>query len=148
MPAGPGGSGKFERPSGRSGMILKRLWRYLCRYKWLLLLAVLLSVSGNLLALVGPKLSGYAIDAIKPGPGLVDFETVFHYAGLMLLFYLLSSLLGYALAALMVQLSRNIVYQLRKDIYDHLMKLPVRFFDSHPIGDVLSVCLLYTSRCV
>ncbi|MFQ9678796.1 MAG: ABC transporter transmembrane domain-containing protein [Ruthenibacterium lactatiformans] len=39
----------------------------------------------------------------------------------------------------MVRLSRNVVYRMRKDIYDHLMRLPVRFFDTHAIGDVLSV---------
>ncbi len=137
--SGNRGGGSFERPKARSGLILKRLWHYLYQYKWMLLLAAVLSISSNLFALLGPKLSGYAIDAIRPGFGLVDFQTVFHYTALMLVFYLFSSLLGYALAALMVQLSRNIVYQLRKDAFDHLMKLPVRFFDTHPIGDVLSI---------
>lgn len=136
---GPGAGGAFERPKAGSGAVLKRLWGYLYHYKWLLLLAAALSVGGNLLALVGPKLSGYAIDAIQPGPGRVQFAAVFHYAGLMLAFYLVSALLSYALAALMVQLSRNVVYRLRKDLYDHLMKLPVRFFDTRAIGDVLSV---------
>lgn len=137
LPGGPRG-GAFERPKERAGVTLRRLWRYLFQYKWMLVLAVLLSVGGNLLALVGPKLSGYAIDAIKPGPGQVDFQTVFYFAALMLLFYLFSAVFSYILAALMVRLSRNIVYRLRKDVYDHLMQLPVHFFDSYPIGNVLS----------
>ncbi len=139
LPGGPGGGDAFEKPTVRSGVILKRLWCYLCQYRWMLFLAGMLSVGSNLLALLGPKLSGYAIDAIKPGPGMVDFNTVFYFASLMIVFYLFSSLMGYALAALMVQLSRNIVYRLRKDVYDHLLKLPVRFFDTRPIGDVLSI---------
>lgn len=98
-----------------------------------------LSLTGNLLALAGPKLSGYAIDAIRPGPGRVDFNTVFHYAKRMLVFYFAAAALSYVLATLMVRLSRNVVYRMRKDIYDHLMRLPVRFFDTHAIGDVLSV---------
>ena len=138
IPGGPRG-GAYERPSERSGATLRRLWHYLCQYKWMLVLAAVLSISGNLLALVGPKLSGYAIDAIKPGPGQVDFTSVFFYAALMLLFYLLSSLLSYLLAALMVRLSRNIVYRLRRDVYDHLMRLPVQFFDTCPIGNILSI---------
>lgn len=132
-------SGAFEQSSGRSKAILMRLWGYLSQYKWMLFFALLLSGISNLLALAGPKLSGYAIDAIQPGPGKVDFETVFHYAGIMMLFFLASSILSYLLAALMVHLGRNIVYSMRKDIYEHLMKLPVSYYDSHSIGDVLSV---------
>ncbi len=135
---GPGG-GAFERPTARSGAILRRLWKYLSHYRWLLIFAALLSIGGNLLALTGPKLSGFAIDAIRPGPGQVDFETVFYYAGLMILFYLASSIVSYALAALMVQLSRNVVYQMRKDVFEHLLRLPVRFYDNRAVGDVLSV---------
>lgn len=137
IPGGPHG-GAYERPSERSSVTLRRLWHYLCQYKWMLALAAVLSISGNLLALVGPKLSGYAIDAIKPGPGQVDFQTVFYYAALMLLFYLLSAVISYILAALMVRLSRNIIYRLRRDVYNHLMRLPVHFFDTYPIGNVLS----------
>ena len=129
---GGGPSMAFEKPRAGAKAILRRLWRYLYHYKWLLAAAVALSLTGNLLALAGPKLSGYAIDAIRPGPGRVDFTTVFHYAKRMLVFY-------FAAAALRVRLSRNVVYRMRKDIYDHLMRLPVRFFDTHAIGDVLSV---------
>ena len=77
---GGGPSMAFEKPRAGAKAILRRLWRYLYHYKWLLAAAVALSLTGNLLALAGPKLSGYAIDAIRPGPGRVDFNTVFHYA--------------------------------------------------------------------
>jgi ATP-binding cassette subfamily B protein len=136
---GGGPSMAFEKPRAGAKAILRRLWRYLYHYKWLLAAAVALSLTGNLLALAGPKLSGYAIDAIRPGPGRVDFNTVFHYAKRMLVFYFAAAALSYVLATLMVRLSRNVVYRMRKDIYDHLMRLPVRFFDTHAIGDVLSV---------
>ncbi len=134
-----GPSRAFERPSVPSTVILKRLWKYLSHEKWLLVLAIVLSVSANLLSLAGPKLSGYAIDAIKPGPGLVDFDTVFYYTKYMLIFYLCSAVLTYMLSSLMVQLSRNVIYRMRRDVYDHLTKLPVRFFDSRATGDILSV---------
>ena len=142
MPGNVGGGrrgGAFEKPKGKPSAILIRLWKYLYHYKWMLLLAATLSIGGNLLALVGPKLSGFAIDAIEPGPGQVIFSTVFYYAGLMMACYLASAVISYALAMLMVQLSRNVVYQMRKDVFDHLLRLPVRFYDNHAIGDVLSV---------
>ena len=41
---------------------LRRLWDYLYKFKWLLFLALALTVTSNLFALVGPKLLGYAID--------------------------------------------------------------------------------------
>ncbi len=135
---GPGG-GAFEKPRGRAKPILLRLWGYLARDKWLLALAALLSIGGNLLGLVGPKLSGAAIDAIRPGAGAVDFDTVFRYAGYMLLFYLLSAIAGYLLGALMITLSRRVICQMRQQLFDHITRLPVRFFDSRPVGDVLSV---------
>lgn len=48
----------FEKPRAGAKAILRRLWRYLYHYKWLLAAAVALSLTGNLLALAGPKLSG------------------------------------------------------------------------------------------
>lgn len=118
--------------------VLLRLGRYLMRYKWLLLLALFLTVSSNLLALVGPMLSGYAIDAIEPGLNQVDFTQVYYYAGWMLGFYVASSLLSYALTVLMIYISRKVVFQMRQDIFHKLSTLPVSFFDSHSTGDLLS----------
>ena len=57
---------------------LKKLGHYLAAERWYLLVAVCLAVAGNLLSLAGPMLSGYAVDAISPGPGRVDFERVFY----------------------------------------------------------------------
>lgn len=88
---------------------------------------------------MGPKLSGLAIDAIEPGPGKVDFATVFYYAKYMALFYALSAGMSYALARLMIRLSRNIVYRMRRDIFEKLVSLPVGFFDRHQTGDVISI---------
>ena len=119
--------------------ILRRLWRYFKEYKWLLSLAIFLTLAGNALALVGPKLSGLAIDAVEPGPGKVDFATVFYYAKYMALFYALSASMSYALARLMIRLSRNIVYRMRRDIFEKLVSLPVGFFDRHQTGDVISI---------
>ena len=104
----------------------------------MVLAAVSLTITGNLLALLGPMLSGYAIDAIGVGPGQTNFDLVLFYCGLMLVFYVLSSGLSYLLSVLMVKISQKIVYQMRKDLVDKLLELPVRFFDSHQTGDIIS----------
>lgn len=129
--------GKFEKPKNRKGTIL-RLAVYMMKYKYLLLVALLLTIGSNLLSLVGPMLSGYAIDAIELGEGKVDFNRVFYYAGLMVLFYVISSVLSYILAVLMIHISRKVVYSMRKDVFHRLMDLPVGYFDTHQTGDIIS----------
>lgn len=126
-----------HKPRDRKKVIL-RLGKYLLQHKWMVLAAVSLTITGNLLALLGPMLSGYAIDTIGVGPGQTNFDLVLFYCGLMLVFYVLSSGLSYLLSVLMVKISQKIVYQMRKDLVDKLLELPVRFFDSHQTGDIIS----------
>ena len=126
-----------EKPRDRKGTLI-RLGKYMAQYKMLMLLALVLTVGSNLLQLLGPMLSGYAINAIEPGAGKVDFGRVFYYAGWMLVFYLVSSLLSYALSVLMVFISQKIVVRMRKDVFDKLMELPISFFDRYQTGDILS----------
>lgn len=117
---------------------IRKLGQYLLRYRLLLCIALVATVGSNLLALVGPLLSGYAIDAIEPGRGQVAFDRVFYYAGLMMLFYLMSSILSYGLSALMITISRKVVYQMRKDVFDRMLALPVGYYDTHQTGDMIS----------
>ena len=135
MPRGP--RGPIEKPKDRKKVLL-RLWTYIYAHKWMALGAVLLTVASNLLALLGPMLSGAAIDAIGIEPGQADFPTVFFYCGLMIVFYAVSSLLSYILSILMIQLSQKIVFQMRQQVFDRLTQLPVRYFDGHQTGDIVS----------
>lgn len=125
-------------PRPKKRYTLLRLWRYLYEYKWFIYLALFLTVSSNLFALVGPMLSGRAIDAIEPGKGAVVFREVFFYCGLMVGFYLISSILSYLLSIVMVNLSQKVVYKMRKDVFEKLMDLPVSYFDRNQTGDILS----------
>ena len=125
------------KPQNRKKVLL-RLWTYLFQHKWMILAALLLTFTSNLLALLGPILSGLAIDYIGTAPGQANFPMVFYYCGLMLIFYIVSSGLSYLLSVLMVRLSQKVVYQMRKDLFDKLVELPVRFFDSHQTGDIIS----------
>ncbi len=140
-PRGPGGrrgpSGAMDKPKDRKKVLL-RLWTYIYAHKWMALGALALTVSGNLLALWGPALSGKAIDAIGMGPGEADFPTVFLYCALMVGFYALSSAISYVLSIVMIHLSQKIVYQMRGQVFDRLTELPVRYFDSHQAGDIIS----------
>ncbi|MBO4298293.1 MAG: hypothetical protein J5998_05800, partial [Clostridia bacterium] len=91
MPRGMPMSAPGTRPMGDiSGKrdtkyILKKLGHYLYQYRFLMALALTLTLLSNALALVGPSLSGYAIDAIV-SEGNVRFDVVGHYALLMIAF--------------------------------------------------------------
>ncbi len=134
-----GGLGKKEAPRKRysKGTILK-LGRYLLYYKGLLAAALLCTLGSNLFALIGPRLTGYAIGAIEPGRGAVDFGTVWYYAAWMAAFYVMSSAMSYGLQVLMLTISRKVVYRMRQDVFEKLMTLPVGYFDIHQTGDIIS----------
>ena len=129
---------QFQASNLSRGAILARFWRYLGKNRGLILLALLLSVSSSLLALYGPKLSGQAINAIDLGAGKVDFDTVYHCATLMVIFYVLSAVLTYVLHLVMQDLSRRVSRQMRHDVFESLSALPVSFFDRYQTGDIIS----------
>jgi len=129
---------RFEAKKIDRKQLLLRMWRYLGRNRLLLLLAVFFSITGSVLALYGPKLSGVALDAIDLGRGKVDFDTVFRCAVLMAICYVLSAIFSYFLHFVMVRLSRAVTKQMRQDIFRNLITLPVSYFDKYQPGDIIS----------
>lgn len=115
-----------------------KLGKYLFYYKGLLALALVCTFGSNLFALIGPRLTGYAISAIEPGQGAVDFGRVFYYAAWMAAFYVVSAAMSYGLQVLMLTISRKVVYRMRQDVFEKLMTLPVGYFDVHQTGDIIS----------
>lgn len=128
---------KLEKPKDRKGTLL-RLGQYLLRHRLSLLLAMGMNLLGNLLTLAGPMLSGRAVDAIQPGTGRVDFTKVFYYAGWMAACYLVSAVLTYLLQVMMITISRKVVYQMRQEVFSHLLSLPAGYFDTRQTGDILN----------
>ena len=135
---GPGRGPAFAKPKEKTSVVLLKLWRYLARYQWIIVAAALMSVLGNLLGLLSPRLSGAAIDAIEHEAG-VQFPVVYKYVILMVLLAAFTSLTSWALSAIMIRLSRNVVSKMRKDLFDHMTNLPISFFDTYQTGDVISI---------
>ena len=134
---GPGAR-TFQKPKNRK-YVLKRLWDYLMHYKWLILLALILTILSNLFALIGPSLLGEAIDAMDiEKNGFVDLDKVFRYATLMVIFYVLSSIFAYILSRLMIMIGKKIVFKMRQDAFNRIQTLPVSYFDGNTIGDIIS----------
>lgn len=116
----------------------KRILSYLFQYKALMAIAIILSIASNSFALIGPSLSGSAIDNIGIGQGDVNFQKVFYYCKLMILFYIVSAVFTYILSLIMLEISKRISYRLRKDLFEHILTLPVGYFDTHQTGDIIS----------
>lgn len=127
---------KMDKKTRRG--ILLRLASYLLRYKWTVLLAFLMMLSSNLLALAGPRISGLAIDALSEMTGNEMIAKVGIYCLILALFYVISGVLSYLLSATMIYLSQKIVKTMRKQVFDHLTTLPVSYFDTHATGDIIS----------
>ena len=117
---------------------LARLGKYLLKSAPMLVLALALSIAGNVFALIGPTLSGRAIDAVAGGRGRVDFETVFYYAKRMVLFYAASAGLAYIVPQIVLRISQRTVRMMRADLFRKLMHLPVKYFDTRQTGEILS----------
>lgn len=130
---------KLNAKKSNKKYILARLWGYLKKHKLIITLAIILVIGSNLLQLWGPRLSGKAIDAIGELPHSADFVAIGKYVVLMLVFYGLSFVMSYLLSVLMIELTKKIVFSMRKDVFDKLSRLPVSFFDARQTGDIISV---------
>lgn len=143
MNRGPGMGGRMEprslddsKATNKKGVIL-RLLRYVMDYWYLFITAIALTLLSNQLALLGPKYSGDAIDAMATHSD-VDFAAVESNALKMLVCYLLAALTSYILAVIMVRLSQKVVYKMRKQLFEKLTTLPLNFFDTTATGDIIS----------
>ena len=120
-----------------AGSIFLRLGGYVLHEWYLFVPAVIFTLVSNQLALLGPRFSGAAIDAIGLATG-VDFDSVWSNVTRMVLCYVISGLMSYGLAVVMVHLSQRIVVRMRKQVFEKLNTLPVGYFDTHPTGDIIS----------
>ena len=130
---GPQGHG-FQRPKDFRGTV-KKLLRYIGRYKAALgLVFVCLVVSSAASVLSSYLLKPIINDYILPG----DFGGLLKMLVLLMGMFLLSGACSYAYSRIMVHISQRTVAQLRQDLFDKLQSLPLRYFDTHQSGDLMS----------
>lgn len=131
---GPMRVGKIEQArDGRRALL--RLALYL-KPHWLGISGVLVLVlSYTLLGLLGPYLMGVAIDRFINGK---DPQGLAVIAGVMLAVYVFNNLFQAAANWVMAIVSQRALQRLRGDLFGHLQRLPLRFFDNHPAGELMS----------
>lgn len=133
----------MKKPKDTRGA-LRRIFTYLADYKLVLLLIIVLCVVSNILALLGPNLAGDAIGTIeeagvgKAAIGRVNFDKIWYYVKCMLVVYLGSSVLTLLINVIMVRVSKLVARNMRRDVFNKLMRLPVGYFDRNQAGDIIS----------
>jgi ATP-binding cassette subfamily B multidrug efflux pump len=115
--------------------LLRRLLVYLRPYRGLALLAVLLLFMSAGLALVGPLLTQRALDVAIPrhDMGLLGTFTVLFLAALLLEF-----VVEYGQTLLTTYIGQRVMYDLRMQIFGHLQRLSISFFDRNPVGRLMT----------
>jgi ATP-binding cassette subfamily B protein len=135
---GPGDrGGKKEKPKN-ARKSLRRLLKYMFEYAWAVLLLLICAFLSNIGNLLGPNYAGKAITAASAGKGMVDMQLVVHYGLLMLLVYVGSNLLSFLVNIGMMHVGRYVARNMRRDVFNKLMELPVGYFDKHLAGDIIS----------
>lgn len=115
--------------------LMRRLLRYLRPYRWHVVAAVFLLFAMSGLELIGPWLTKIALDRAIPerDPDLLAWLAVAYVASLLLAF-----LFAYAGALLTTWLAQRVMYDLRVEIFAHLQRLSLRFFDRTPVGRLMT----------
>ena len=134
-PHGPGGPGGGFRKPKNIRSTLGKLMRYLGRYKLhLVLVAALLVVSSACTVggsyLIRPLINDY----ILPG----DFPGLARMLAIMALVYVLGAVCSYGYSRIMVQIAQTTMANIRADLFSRMQDLPLKFFDTHTHGELMS----------
>ena len=138
---GPGGH-RFQKPKNVKKTVL-RLFGYLSKRKWLLILVVVMV----LLSTLGMVSASYFIrvivdDYLQPmltaGPENADFGPLIHMLARMAGLFALSAAASYGYARIMLILSQSTVNIIRRDLFDAMQDLPISYFDTHTHGELMS----------
>ena len=124
---------------------MKKLIRYLGRYKIVILIAIIIASASTAANIFGPRILGDAttelfngLIASIQGTGEVDFVAISKLLYIVLALYIGASLLTYIQGWIMANVSTNIAYRFRKDIAEKINKMELKFYDKTSQGEVLS----------
>lgn len=135
-----------ERAKNARGT-MKRFFKDLMKQKWKIIAVVLCLAASAVCSVLSPKVLGMATDQIFTGiknaiaqstSFSVDLSTMGGIIFALLGLYLASALMNYIPQRILASVSQKFSLSLRKSISDKLNKLPLRYFDTHKKGDILS----------
>ena len=116
---------------------LNKLYSYTSEYKGIMAALIFAALLANAFALAAPYISGRAIDFIK-GKNDVDFAMVTKFCAILFLFYVLNGIFTWIMTFFTNVLSNRTIEKIRRDAFFKIEKLPLKFFDNHSHGDIIS----------
>ena len=144
MFGGPPGGGVVEKPKDFKGTI-KKLFKYIGDSKIALIFVAVCALASVLFNVVGPKVLGGATNELKDGitkkitgTGGIDFEKIAQVLIIVLLLYLVSAAFTFIQGFLMTGITQKTSYKLRREISEKIARMPMKYFESRPYGEVLS----------
>lgn len=121
----------------KNNKTLSKLNSYIAGNRKYLILVIISALLANIFMLVAPYISGRAIDFIK-GENNVDFPMVAKFIGILFAVYVLNALFTWGMTVFTNALSNHSIEKMRKDAFGKISKLPLKFFDGHSHGDIIS----------
>jgi ATP-binding cassette subfamily B multidrug efflux pump len=140
-PAGISGGRRAIMPVEKAKDIrytLNRLWDFFRKEKIGLSATFLLVLTSGILGLLVPFLIGKAVDAIFPGPNLVEFGRLKFISALLLSIYILDSGLTFLQEYIVAGIAQKVVHDIRKSLFGKLQSLPIVYFDTQTHGELMS----------
>ena len=136
MGRGPGVPG--EKAKDFKGAV-RRLISELKTYKMFIIIALILAVAGSVLSIIAPNRLSSLTDEISTGlMGNMNLSKIKHIALILACMYIASALFNFIQGIIMTIIANKFAQNLRSRISKKINKLPLRYFDLHPIGDILS----------
>ena len=133
-----------EKAKDFSGAV-KKLLRYMSKYKIRLIGMMIFAIVGTVFNIVGPKILGKAttelfngLVAKVNGTGGIDFDKIGKILLWTLGLYLCSAAFSFVQGFIMTGISNDVSYSLRKDISGKMNRLPMKYYESRTYGEVLS----------
>ena len=142
---GPGG--RMPRGDGRKaknvGKTLKRILSYVGKeYKFLIIVVFICIIIGSLAGVVGSLFIQRLIDDyITPmllSTGAPDYTPLIGAISVMAVIYLAGVLANWSYNFIMVSVSQGVMKKIRDELFTHMQKLPIKYFDTHAHGDLMS----------
>ena len=121
---------------------LKRTLHYIGRHKWKMLLALLLSSCASIAGLFSPKITEHVLNVIVPDKAADQLiPMALAYLGIISI----SIVFTVIRSRMMAKVSQDIIYDIRKDLFAHLQRLPFSYYDSRPAGKILVRVINYVN---
>ena len=117
--------------------ILRKVLRFIGRYRFLLILSIVLASASVILQLYVPILFGDAIDEIV-GEGQVNFDGMWYYLSRILVMVIVSGAATWIMNIINNRMTYNTVRDIRAKAIRHIQELPLSYLDQHSTGDIIS----------